>query len=133
MLPFVSSAFLSLSAFFFHRRCFFPCPHRLLPSSVRRSSSCHPPPRCFPSFLRLFVFICVLFFIAGAFSLARIVFCLRRFGGRRLAILLQDASLRFFRLFVFICVLFFIAGALSLARIVFCLRRFGGRRLAILL
>merc|ERR1711979_30477 len=32
-----------------HRRCFFPCPNRLLPSSVRRSSSCHPPPRCFPS------------------------------------------------------------------------------------
>merc|ERR1711981_1495493 len=32
-----------------HRRCFFPCPNRLLPSSVRRSSSCHPPPGCFPS------------------------------------------------------------------------------------
>merc|ERR1712206_6307 len=84
------------------------------------------------AFSSFFSFICVFFSIAGAFSLARIVFCLRRFGGRRLAILLQDASIRFL-LFFFICGFFSIAGAFSLARIVFCLRRFGGRRLVILL
>merc|ERR1712061_192630 len=66
-------------------------------------------------FLLLFFFICVLFSIAGAFSLARIVFCLRRFGGRRLVILLHDASIRFLLFFFFICILFSIAGAFSLA------------------
>merc|ERR1711981_1348212 len=94
MLPFAFSAFFSLSVSASFLPVLFPLPESSLAFVLQDASL---------RFLRLFFFICLCVLFTGAFSLARIVFCLRRFGGRRLALLLQDASLRFLRLFFFIC------------------------------